>query len=154
VTLCELAGRLPGSLSIEDPLHRVEHVTAILCGNEIRQRSVLVYHSDNLWHFRFTRLLRFLDLFDAFIALLGQTGQIVLKADHAVVRGAVSALFNAILFGHSAGVIFTVAEGGAEVLGCVTLLVHERTCSGAEQNVGKINVFCSYLSAMSLAVLE
>ena len=80
VGLGELASGLPGSLFVEDPLHRLEYVAAIFRRGQIGQRSILVYQGDNLRHLGFHGLFGVLNLFDLFVALVGQTGQIVLKA--------------------------------------------------------------------------
>jgi hypothetical protein len=79
VGLRELASRLRVSLRVEDPLHRIEYVAAIFRRGEIGQRSILVYRGDNLRHLGFHGLFGVLNLFDLFVALFGQTGQIVLK---------------------------------------------------------------------------
>ncbi|KLO26664.1 hypothetical protein [Mycobacterium haemophilum] len=69
IGLRELPSGLAGSLLVEDPLYRVEYVAAVFRRGQISQRSILVNHGDNLWHFGFRRLFRILDLFDLFITL-------------------------------------------------------------------------------------
>jgi hypothetical protein len=152
VGLCELAGRLPGSLRIEDPLHRVEYVAGILRRGQIGERSILVYHSDNLRHLGLKGLFRVLDLFDLFVALLSQIGKIVLEAYRAVVRGAVRALLDAILFGHLPGLILTLAEDVAKIIGRMALLFGERTRLRIAQHVRKIGKASLDISTIDLAV--
>jgi hypothetical protein len=53
VVLRELAGRLSGSLRVEDPLHRVNHIAAILRCGQTGERSILVYYGDDLCHLHF-----------------------------------------------------------------------------------------------------
>ena len=77
VGLSELAGRLPDSLFVEDPLHRVEHICAILGRGYIGQCSILMNHGDDLGHLCFRGPFRVLDLSDLFIAFLSQSLQIV-----------------------------------------------------------------------------
>jgi hypothetical protein len=138
VGLRELASRLPGSLLVEDPLHPIEYVAAIFRRDQIGQRSILMYHGDNLRHLGLKRPFRVLDLFDLFVALLSQIGQIVLEAYHAVVRGAILALFDAVLFGNPASLTLTLAEGIAKILSRVAPLSGKRTRLGVAQHVCKI----------------
>jgi hypothetical protein len=152
VALCELAGGLPGSLRIEDPLHRVEYVAGILRRGQIGERFILVYHSDNLRHLGLKGLFWVLDLFDLFVALLSQIGQIVLEAYHAVVRGAIRALLDAILFGHLPGLILTLTEDVAKIIGRMALLLGKRTTLGIAQHVRKIGESRLYVSAVDLAM--
>ncbi len=56
VGLCELARGLPGSLLVQDALHRIEYVAAIFRGGHIGQRSIPVNCGDNLRHFGFKGL--------------------------------------------------------------------------------------------------
>jgi hypothetical protein len=63
-----------------------------------------------------------LDLFNLLIALLCEGRQIMLKAQHAVVRNPIRILFDAVLFGYPTGVIFTLVECVPEISHRVTLL--------------------------------
>jgi hypothetical protein len=154
VGLCELAGRLPGSFRVEDPLHRVEHVAAILCRCDIGQCSILVYRGDDLCHLGFHGLFGVLDIFDLFIALLSQTGQIVSKALHAVVGSAIRTFLDAVLFGHEVGMLLTLLKGITEIIGRMTPLRGERTRLGILQHVRKLIVSSFDGSAICLAILE
>jgi hypothetical protein len=152
VGLRELTSRLPGSLLVEDPLHRFQHVAARFCRRESCQRSRLVYHGNNLWHLCFDGLLRALDLFDLLVALFRHGGQVVLKANRAVVRGAVCALLHTILVRHPPRLLFSLAEGVAKIVGRVSLLSGEWTSLGVVQHVGKMNESTFHLSAIRLAM--
>jgi hypothetical protein len=138
VGLCELARRLPSSLRIKDPLHRVEHVAAIFRRGKVGQRSMLVYCGHNLRNLGFHGLFGVLDLFDLFIALLGQIRQIVLEAHHAVVGAAIGALLDTVLFSNPPRLILTLPENIAEIVSRIALLFGERTRLRVAQHAREI----------------
>jgi|GEM_PF-6951988 len=152
VILGELAGGLSGSFLVEDPLYCVEHVAAVLRRGQIGQRAILVYQRDNLCHLGFRGLFGVLNLFDLFVALLGQTGQIVLKAYHAVVGGAVCSSLDAILFGHLPSLVFTLEKCVAKIIRRMALLSGERTGLCISQRVSEIGISSSYRFTIRLPV--
>ena len=152
VGMCELASRLAGPLLVEDLLHRVEHVTAILRCGQTGKGSALVYQCNDLRHLGLYGLLRALDFFDLVVALLGQTCQILLKAKGAVVGGAIRPLLYAVLVGDSSRLILPLAEGVAKIIGCMPLLSAERAGLGVAQDGRKICVRVFDLSAIELAM--
>jgi hypothetical protein len=93
-----------------------------------------------------------LDLFDLLVALFSHAGQVVLKPNRAVVRGAVRALLDAILVRHPPSLLFSLAECVAKVIGRVTLLSGERTGLGVTQHVCKMHESTLDLSAIQLAM--
>jgi hypothetical protein len=76
----------------------------------------------------------------------------VLEAYHAVVRGAIRALLDAVLFGHPSGLILTLAEGVAKIIGRMALLLGKRTALGIAQHVRKIRKSRLDISAVHLAM--
>lgn len=72
-----------------------------------------MYRGDHLRDFGFHGLFGMLDLIDPLIAFCGQTCQVLPKAYHAVVGSAVCPLFDGVLFGHLACLLFTLPEGVA-----------------------------------------
>ncbi|OMC52690.1 hypothetical protein A5747_21080 [Mycobacterium sp. IS-836] len=76
------------------------------------------------------RLFGVLDFFDPLITLVGQIGQIVLEALHAVVGGAIRALFDTVLFSNLACLIFTPLESVAEIISRIAMLFSQRSGLG------------------------
>jgi hypothetical protein len=152
VSLCELASGLSGSLLVENPLHRVEHIAAIFRGSKISQCSILVYCGDNLRNLGFHGLFGVLDLFDPLVALVSQIGQIVLEAHHAVVGGTIRALLDTVFFSNLPRLILALPESVTEIVSRIALLFGEGAGLGIAQHIRKMHVPSFDLTTIDLAV--
>ena len=111
-------------------------------------------HRDNLCCLNFRRFIGVSDFFDLFVALLCQTSQIVPKAQHAVIGGAIRPYLDTVLFGDSPRLIFPVTECVAEVVGRVTSLLVEGTRLGVAQQVREVRQPILDVFAIRLGVLK
>ena len=96
-----------------------------------------MYCGDDLRHLGFHGLFGILNLFDPLVAFLGQIGQIVPEAYHAVVGGAVRALLDAVLFSHLPRLFFTLSEGLAKIVSSKALLFGEWPSLGITQHISQ-----------------
>jgi hypothetical protein len=78
----------------------------------------------------------------------------VLKALHAVVRGAVGTLFDTVFLSNSPSLIFTLLESVAEIVSCISLLFGEGAGLGIAQRIRKMPVSSFDLSTIDLALRE
>jgi len=113
---------------------------------------MLVDGGNNLGHLCYLGLFGVLDLFDPFITLLGQIGQIVLKAHHAVVGGGIRALLDAVLFCNTLRLRLALSESVAEIVSGIAPLFGEGASLGMTQQVGKLREPSLDLSAVGLAL--
>ncbi|WP_090603172.1 hypothetical protein [Mycobacterium lentiflavum] len=111
-----------------------------------------MYGGDHLRDLGFHGQFGLLDLFDPLIAFYGQTRQILPEAHHAVVGGAVCALFDAVVFGHPPCLLFTLPEGISEIIRSNTVLVREWPSLGTAEHVTIMCKASLDISAVSLAV--